>query len=97
MQKATASFNHLQLQKLYFLATLARLLLQLHNHNPIYTPQRLVRLRENSHPRGTPILGGSAAKRGAGCHTLIQGLFDSRFGLTRAIRQATFGYCLHGI
>jgi hypothetical protein len=70
MQKATASFNHSQNYVLYFLAMLARLLLQLHNHKSIYTPQRLVNLRENSHPRGTPILGGSAVKRGAGCHTL---------------------------
>jgi len=33
-------------------------------------------LRENSHPRGTPMLGGSAVKQGAGCRTLtIQALF----------------------
>jgi hypothetical protein len=46
MQKATASFNHSQLRSLYFLAKLARLLLQLHSHNSIYTAQSLVNLRE---------------------------------------------------
>jgi len=71
MQKETASFNHSQLYNLCFLAKLARLLLQLHSHNSIYTAQRVLNLRENSHPRGTPMFGGSAVKRGAGCRTLI--------------------------
>jgi len=64
-----------------FLAAQTCLLLQLHNHNSIYTWRCLVIFARNSHPRGTPMLDGSAVKHGAGCHTLtIQGSFDSRLG-----------------
>jgi hypothetical protein len=45
----------------------------------------------NSHPKGTPMLGGSAVKWGADRRSLtFQVLFGSRFGLTRAICQASF-------
>ena len=48
-------------------------------------------LARNSHPRGTPMLGGSAVKRDADYHPDNSGaLFDSRLGLTNAIRQAYF-------
>jgi len=50
-------------------------------------------LRENSHPRGTPTLGGSAVKHYAQSLSPKEGLgniFDSRLGLTLAIRQAYF-------
>jgi hypothetical protein len=58
MQKATASFNHSQLYNLYFLAKLARLLLQLHNHNSIYTWRSLVILREIVIQEVHPCLAG---------------------------------------
>jgi hypothetical protein len=76
---------------LYFLEKLARLLLQLHNHNSIYTAQSLVILRENSHQEVHPRLAGQQLNE-----TRIaepdssKALFDSRLGLTRAVRQAYF-------
>jgi len=48
-------------------------------------------LARDSHPIGTPMLGGSAVKRDADYDPDNSGaLFDSRLGLTDAIRQAYF-------
>ena len=89
--KQTLFSNHLQLSKRVVIAKLARLLLQLHNHNSIYTAQGIDYLARNSHPRGTPMLGGSRSSETWIAKAWWTGASsDSRLGLTWAVRQACF-------
>jgi hypothetical protein len=87
--------NHNRLQTFCAMphAEMESLLLPEYSHNAKYSWRRLVILRENSHPRGTPMLGGSVVNRTRIADAPKEGLgatFDSRSGLTLAVRQAYF-------